>query len=194
MKKGITFFTLFVSSDSNAQTIKACVHRSTGMVRIVSANTACSSNETLISWNKQGIQGEQGLQGIQGEKGLQGIQGEKGLQGIQGAPGVLGFYLVEQLEDDFNYSNLISRTLSVRCHDGDIAVGCGYEISNDSADIMRVTAVKPHSDFDGESGREKWCSVHFTCRGNSGCPLSTEPPYNNVDTKIWAVCVHMPLP
>ena len=182
MKKGITFFTLllavllFVSSDSNAQTIKACVHRSTGMVRIVSANTACSSNETLISWNKQGIQGEQGL------------------QGIQGAPGVLGFYLVEQLEDDFNYSNLISRTLSVRCHDGDIAVGCGYEISNDSKGIMRVTAVKPHSDFDGESGREKWCSVHFTCRGNSGCPLSTEPPYNNVDTKIWAVCVHMPLP
>ena len=67
-----------------------------GQLRVVSSEAECRNNETPITWNQEGLPGEQGLpgpQGIQGEQGLpgpQGIQGEQGLPGPQGVQGEQG--------------------------------------------------------------------------------------------------------
>ncbi len=82
-------------------TITGC-YLSNGNLRVVDAPGDCKKNETTLTWNKTGpegqagIQGEQGPQGIQGEvgpqgdQGPQGIQGEVGPQGEQGPQGEVG--------------------------------------------------------------------------------------------------------
>jgi hypothetical protein len=74
--------------------INACYRTSEddqkGQVRVVNDPAACRNNETRISWNQVGPQGERGLQGErgpQGEQGPQGSQGERGPQGEQGEAG-----------------------------------------------------------------------------------------------------------
>ena len=71
MKKTIlVFITVCVMSfitvcscfaDNN--TIYACITKSTGGIRIVSAPTQCKSNEGLISWNVTGPAGPMGPKG-----------------------------------------------------------------------------------------------------------------------------------
>lgn len=84
--------------------IHSCVKQD-GTMRIVSASTACKSNERSLDWAVAGTGGLQGLPGAkgdpgdagepgaQGEPGLPGDpgqQGEPGEQGIQGEPGERG--------------------------------------------------------------------------------------------------------
>jgi len=47
----------------NTITYYACVKSNNGNIRMVSANTACGTGETLISWPQQGPQGPQGPAG-----------------------------------------------------------------------------------------------------------------------------------
>ena len=78
----------FASSSSNE--ISGCVNKKTGLLRIA---VKCNTSEKLISWNKFGPQGEQGLKGETGTAGIQGevgLPGERGPIGIQGPQGIQG--------------------------------------------------------------------------------------------------------
>lgn len=78
------------------EVIHACVNNQSGAIRIVSAETVCTAEETKLEWGIVGIQGPagpQGLQGIPGEAGAPGLvgpQGPAGPQGLQGVPGAAG--------------------------------------------------------------------------------------------------------
>ncbi len=65
---------------SASDVINACVGK-TGALRVISARKSCSSNETPLSWNIQGPQGEQGLVGPAGAMGPAGPQGPEGPSG-----------------------------------------------------------------------------------------------------------------
>jgi hypothetical protein len=54
------------SLTANANTIYACVNRSTGVVRIVSRSTACDPSEYATRWNVTGSPDPQGPMGPQG--------------------------------------------------------------------------------------------------------------------------------
>lgn len=45
----------------NSDTIKACVKKNNGQLRVVSAGTNCLPSETAISWNAAGSQGSSGV-------------------------------------------------------------------------------------------------------------------------------------
>ena len=49
--------------------LDACINPGNGMMRLVSATTACHANETRVEWNITGPQGPQGPPGPQGPKG-----------------------------------------------------------------------------------------------------------------------------
>ena len=72
--------------------INACVRARTGLVRIVSAGTACRANERRISWSREGNgqQGPAGPVGPTGPPGPAGPQGPPGLRGLPGAQGLPG--------------------------------------------------------------------------------------------------------
>lgn len=55
--------------------VNACVKKSGGAVRIVSARTRCTSKETRLTWNKQGPAGARGAVGRTGPQGPPGISG-----------------------------------------------------------------------------------------------------------------------
>src|SRR5687768_16345209 len=66
-------------------TILSCVSKS-GAIRIVKAPTDCDRrSETLLSWNKQGPIGPQGLPGVDGSPGPTGAPGPSGPAGPPGA-------------------------------------------------------------------------------------------------------------
>lgn len=67
--------------------IHACVHKESGAVRIVSADSDCGSDESALEW---GIVGVQGPKGDPGPRGPQGPQGDTGAQGPQGPKGDTG--------------------------------------------------------------------------------------------------------
>ncbi|HEV7240998.1 MAG TPA: hypothetical protein VGQ36_17295 [Thermoanaerobaculia bacterium] len=52
-----------------AAVIEACVHKTNGNVRIVSATTVCHASETRIQWNSEGPAGPPGPAGEDGEDG-----------------------------------------------------------------------------------------------------------------------------
>jgi hypothetical protein len=69
---GVAYATI---PDSN-NVYTACVHKSTGAVRLIDRSQAdssptsrCTSAETQVTWNQVGPQGPQGLQGEKGDKG-----------------------------------------------------------------------------------------------------------------------------
>ncbi len=95
---------------SNPGVITACVNTNlavegspVGAVRIINTATtatttdifgdspsACSSNETTLTWNAQGATGPQGATGAQGAAGSQGATGSQGAAGSAGSQGVAG--------------------------------------------------------------------------------------------------------
>jgi hypothetical protein len=75
----------------NDGVIHSCYARSGGSLRVIDASvTNCSSKETSLNWNVQGVQGLVGPSGPQGSAGPQGPQGAQGPQGTQGAQGPAG--------------------------------------------------------------------------------------------------------
>jgi hypothetical protein len=73
----------------STSTIKACVNKKTGTIRLP-AKGKCSKVERSLSWNRIGRSGVQGLQGLAGSVGPQGLQGATGNTGAQGADGPQG--------------------------------------------------------------------------------------------------------
>lgn len=81
----------YVSAQSggNGGTIKACVHRNSGAIRIVTSNFCGSPLENLVTWNQQGSQGPTGATGPKGATGPAGA-GASGPSGATGATGPAG--------------------------------------------------------------------------------------------------------
>lgn len=81
----------FVASDG---TVKACVQKSSGVVKLAQAGQACGPSEVEVVLNQRGVTGPagpagpQGTQGPQGAQGPQGPKGDQGTQGAKGDPGV----------------------------------------------------------------------------------------------------------
>src|SRR3989344_4512667 len=95
---GLTVGLWSYSQASEGGTISICVKKS-GLVYVIGAGFRredCKKNESLLTWNTQGIQGPKGDTGIagpqgpQGEKGDKGDPGEQGSKGNQGIPGQQG--------------------------------------------------------------------------------------------------------
>lgn len=63
---GLTATALYAQTDN---TIYACINKSSGAVKIVSANTTCQINEVLVSWNIVGPTGPIGPPGPTGPPG-----------------------------------------------------------------------------------------------------------------------------
>lgn len=85
--------TAFVSAQMSSTVIYACVNNNSGMVKIVSAPSACSGNERSLQWNLQGPKGDKGdpgPAGPQGPKGETGAVGPVGPAGPAGPPGPAG--------------------------------------------------------------------------------------------------------
>jgi hypothetical protein len=77
---------------TGGEQITACVHKTTGAVRIIENAhlDACKSTELQVTWNSQGLQGPEGPQGEKGDTGDTGPQGEKGDTGDTGPQGAKG--------------------------------------------------------------------------------------------------------
>jgi hypothetical protein len=102
--------TLGVAGAGVTGVISACVDKSTGAVRIITPGAAspigqhdgeggggddrsansCSKDETLLTWNSQGVPGPQGPTGATGAKGDTGSTGATGPQGNSGSTGPTG--------------------------------------------------------------------------------------------------------
>lgn len=83
--------TALVRAQAGGSVILACNRE--GQLRIVTSLSVCTSFETPLQWNVQGLAGPQGLQGMKGatgSQGSQGVQGPQGSQGIQGPQGAMG--------------------------------------------------------------------------------------------------------
>jgi len=74
------------TSVTSTATVKACVSKKTGLVRVA---RKCRKGERRRVWNVRGPVGAQGLAGEPGVKGDKGDPGQNGLNGVQGlTPGV----------------------------------------------------------------------------------------------------------
>jgi hypothetical protein len=71
-------------------TIRACVNKYTGGLRVVAAANQCRRAEYALSWNQQGQPGPAGPTGAQGPQGSTGATGAQGLQGFPGLRGLTG--------------------------------------------------------------------------------------------------------
>ena len=68
-------------------TINGCVHKVTGVLRVVDNSSLCKPEETPITWNQVGPKGDTGAVGPQGPVG---VPGPAGLQGPAGPTGAVG--------------------------------------------------------------------------------------------------------
>ena len=85
----LTFTASFSFADEDT-TYYGCIGKSSKILRVVSSPDKCRKNETPISWNKLGPQGEQGPAGADGKDGAQGPPGPAGADGKDGAQGPPG--------------------------------------------------------------------------------------------------------
>jgi hypothetical protein len=78
--------------DSSSVTYHGCVHRTTGLLRVIdpSQGESCRPNERGISFNETGPAGPPGLKGDTGAPGPQGVKGDTGAPGPQGVKGDTG--------------------------------------------------------------------------------------------------------
>ncbi len=151
---------------SGSGVINGCYEKRIGILRVIDneAGKRCTSLETPISWNQQGVKGEQGLQGLRGEKGEQGDSGEQGLQGIQGERGPQGLPgsdgaqgppgppgSISGLEVSFKQSANAAEGVGVasaaaQCPDGKHVLGGGYVVQSSVGGLgAKVMANSPSS-------------------------------------------------
>lgn len=78
------------ASSTAGTTINACVGKGNGTLRIAADGQHCHGDETPLSWNSQGLQGDPGPAGPQGSPGPAGPAGPQGQQGDTGPAGSQG--------------------------------------------------------------------------------------------------------
>jgi hypothetical protein len=71
--------------------IHACYLKSGGALNVIDNSTStCTSKQTALNWNQQGIRGVTGLRGPTGPKGTTGTAGANGTNGAKGVTGSKG--------------------------------------------------------------------------------------------------------
>lgn len=107
--------------------ISGCYLKSGGTLRVIDATTgACSSKETSLNWNVQGVQGAPGLPGPQG---LQGLQGDKGDPGAPGAPGPAGVSGYEIVHGGDQGTLPFQKAINLACPSGKRVLGGGESVT-----------------------------------------------------------------
>lgn len=121
----VLFVAVGVRADAPAATYYACVNESSGVLRMVSANTTCGAHEQPISWNQTGPQGPMGPQGPAGPQGPQGVAG------LNGANGVSGYTVITKTQQ-LPGGPLNHLSLSADCPSGEHAIGGGFSFPADT--------------------------------------------------------------
>lgn len=80
---------------SGSSTIKGCVNKRSGLLRIVAGGSRCRRGESSLTFNKRGPQGERGPRGERGARGATGPTGSQGPQGPIGPPGDTAYSIVD---------------------------------------------------------------------------------------------------
>jgi hypothetical protein len=159
----VTFFGLvgsglaFATIPSN-NVIDGCYRKSGGALRVIDGTvTKCSSQETALAWNVQGVKGDKGDKGDQGDQGIQGIQGVQGLKGDKGdtgAPGATGatgapgpsWTVYSKNVDGTVPATTIVKNITRDCNTGDIALSGGFDVT-----IPQAVEVTRSERLDGDS-------------------------------------------
>ena len=124
------------ASENSPPAIHACVDRTNGQVRIVSAGDPCRRHENPLEWNQEGpsgpagAPGDPGPSGPQGEPGPAGPPGETGSAGSAGpagAPGAPGISGWEQRTVMGTVPAGGTGTTVVRCSPGKVVFGGGFQ-------------------------------------------------------------------
>ncbi len=66
------------SQSAATRTIRACVSKKSGSVRVLAAGRRCARTERTLAWNQRGPAGARGATGAQGQAGAPGVQGPAG--------------------------------------------------------------------------------------------------------------------
>jgi hypothetical protein len=111
----------------SGEVIRACVHRRTQSVRIISSTQSCTRSETLTQWNVQGPVGPVGASGMTGPRGP---QGPAGLAGPEGIAGVSALVVVDSA------GNAVGRFMQDETGDGAIIHAGSGEIPA-KVDVLR---------------------------------------------------------
>jgi hypothetical protein len=72
---------------ADAATLYACVKKKGGTVHVFTKKPKCKRGESKLSWNTQGVAGNNGANGANGAAGKNGTNGTNGTNGNEGAPG-----------------------------------------------------------------------------------------------------------
>ena len=142
----------------SAGVISGCYTKSGGALRVIDGTvTSCSSKETALNWNVQGIQGgvgpagPQGIAGPQGPTGPQGPQGTIGPQGPQGDPGpaggVLGWEFVRAPGVDIAAGQLDGAI--AECPTGKRPIGGGFAVNGAGPWTVYTTEARVDADENG---------------------------------------------
>lgn len=125
---GIGMGVTSIAAQDEGDEIEACVNRYNGDVRISRTGT-CASTETPLTWNQQGIPGEDGE------------DGEDGDPGPPGSPGLANLNVVNEILE-IDDGAFVSTP--IQCPQGQTAVGGGWDYSGSitpaTADISVISS------------------------------------------------------
>jgi len=88
-----------MAPQAEASTIYACVKKKSGSARVFTKKPKCKKGETKISWNTEGLAGNNGTNGTNGTNGKEGVAGKEGKEGANGA--VAGYSLTHSAGVEF---------------------------------------------------------------------------------------------
>jgi hypothetical protein len=124
--------------------VTACVHKKTKAMRLADSRGRCKRGEEKLSFNEQGVPGQNGQPG---ERGAQGGQGEPGQPGQPGTPGAAA----SDTKRDFQPDTVTtvnpfptplggpSVSVDVPTEGANVILGCSVEESSESSAVPVTT-------------------------------------------------------
>lgn len=123
-----------IAAQDEGDEIEACVNRYNGDVRI-SRTGACASTETPLTWNQQGIPGEDGEDGEDGDDGD---------PGTTGSPGLANLNVVHESRQ---VPNEALASTPIECPPGQTAIGGGWDYSGPiTVDTSNISVISSRQD------------------------------------------------
>jgi hypothetical protein len=112
-----------LAANSSAGTIKVCVSKSTGVLKV--AHGKCGHGSRSLSWNKAGRAGAKGTPGVNGTNGTSGTNGTNAAANVAVRVGTTSTGV-----------GTGGTILTVRCHAGERATGGGARSTSTLGDIV----------------------------------------------------------
>ena len=160
--------------------ISACYLKSGGTLRVLDASTGtCSSKETSLAWNVQGVPGVAGATGATGATGptgptgATGATGATGPTGATGAGGVSGYEIVS---DD-----LADGGGTVFCPTGKHVLGGGAEITAYGNGFYALGSSSPN-------GQIGWTAFAKLMEDHNAVTSDFDVLHPLPTLRIWAIC------